>query len=156
MGFTGLIYITLLLGFTGLIYITLLLGFTGLVAEAVLDESLERSLLLLFQAGMFDPLAMQPYTKIPFETIGSPAHHALALDAARQDQFQLLHPAPPYQPFPRGKRHTRGNIWSFTVGWHECCNPTGGVGALCNIPCQARRPHVDQIKEFGGALKLPC
>ena len=25
-------------------------------------------------------------------------------------------PAPPYFPFPRGKPHTRGNIWSFTVG----------------------------------------
>ena len=25
-------------------------------------------------------------------------------------------PAPPYHPFPRVKIHTRGNIWSFTVG----------------------------------------
>ena len=31
-------------------------------------------------------------------------------------KFQLLHPAAPYYPFPRGKFHTRGNIWSFTVG----------------------------------------
>ena len=30
-----------------------------------------------------------------------------------QGQSQLL---PPYYPFPRGKLHTRGNIWSFTVG----------------------------------------
>ena len=49
--------------------------------------------------------------------------------------FQLLPPAPPYYSFPRGKNHTRGNIWSFTVGWHECCDPTGGAGALCNVPC---------------------
>ena len=28
----------------------------------------------------------------------------------------LLHPATPYYPSPRGKFHTRGNIWSFTVG----------------------------------------
>ena len=28
----------------------------------------------------------------------------------------LLPPAPPYYPFPRGKIHTRCNIWSFTVG----------------------------------------
>ena len=33
-----------------------------------------------------------------------------------QGKFQLLHPATPYYPFPRGKFHTRGNIWSFTVG----------------------------------------
>ena len=29
---------------------------------------------------------------------------------------QLLHPATPYYPFPRGNIHTMGNIWSFTVG----------------------------------------
>ena len=29
---------------------------------------------------------------------------------------QLLHPAPPYYPFPRGNFHTRGNIRGFTVG----------------------------------------
>ena len=31
-------------------------------------------------------------------------------------KYQLLPPAPPYYPFPRGNIHTRGNIWSFTVG----------------------------------------
>ena len=33
-----------------------------------------------------------------------------------QGKSQLLPPAPPYYPFPRGKFHTRGNIWSFTAG----------------------------------------
>ena len=33
-----------------------------------------------------------------------------------QGKCQLLHPAPPYYPFPRGKFHTRSNIWSLTVG----------------------------------------
>ena len=42
-----------------------------------------------------------------------------------QRKFQLLPPAPPYHPFPRVKLHTRGNIWNFTVGRHECCDPTG-------------------------------
>ena len=46
---------------------------------------------------------------------------------------QLLHPATPYYPFPRGKFHTRGNIWSFTVGWHECCDPAGVAGSLCPV-----------------------
>ena len=34
----------------------------------------------------------------------------------RQGKSQLLPPAPPYYPFPRGKVHTRGSLWSFTVG----------------------------------------
>ena len=32
-----------------------------------------------------------------------------------QGKFQPC-PAPPYYPVPRGKIHTRGNAWSFTVG----------------------------------------
>ena len=58
----------------------------------------------------------------------------------RHGKFQLLPPAPPYYPFPRGNTHTRGNIWSFTVEWHEYCDPTGGAGALCNWrwPCAQR------------------
>ena len=43
---------------------------------------------------------------------------------------QLLHPATPYYPSPRGNIHTMGNIWSFTVGRHECCDPTGVAGSL--------------------------
>ena len=43
---------------------------------------------------------------------------------------QLLHPGTPYYPFPRGNIHTMGNIWSFTVGWHECCDPAGVAGSL--------------------------
>ena len=54
-------------------------------------------------------------------------------DSCPQGKFQLLPPAPPYYLFPRGKLHTRGNVWSFNVGWHECCDPAGGVGALCNF-----------------------
>ena len=34
----------------------------------------------------------------------------------KQRKRQLPHPAPPHYPFPGGKFHTRGNIWSFTVG----------------------------------------
>ena len=33
---------------------------------------------------------------------------------------QRLHLATPYYPLPRGKFHTRGNVWGFAVG---CCTP---------------------------------
>ena len=49
----------------------------------------------------------------------------------------LPHPATPYYPSPRGKFHTRGNIWSFAVGRHECCDPAGVAGALCPL-CSTR------------------
>ena len=34
----------------------------------------------------------------------------------RHGSFQMLPPALPYYPIPRGNPHTRGNTWSFTVG----------------------------------------
>ena len=52
-----------------------------------------------------------------------------------QGKFQLLDPCAPVVPHSQRKIHTRGNIWSFTVGWHEYCDPTGGAGAVCNVPC---------------------
>ena len=42
--------------------------------------------------------------------------HLTPKDSGVLRKCQLLHPATPYYPFPRGKFHTRGNIWSFTVG----------------------------------------
>jgi beta-glucosidase len=38
---------------------------------------------------MFDPPEMDPYSKIPVESIGSPAHQKLALRAA-QESLVLL------------------------------------------------------------------
>jgi beta-glucosidase len=60
-----------------------------LVDESVLDASLHRSLGLLFEAGMFDDTKNQPYTRIPFETIGSDKHLERALDASRQAMVLL-------------------------------------------------------------------
>jgi beta-glucosidase len=60
----------------------------GLVEEAVLDASLERSMTLLLDAGMFDPLEQQPFTRIPFQAIGSEEHRAIAEEAAEQAQVR--------------------------------------------------------------------
>ena len=52
----------------------------------VLDASLERSMTLLLDAGMFDPLEGQDYTEIGFDAISSTHARELALDASRQAQ----------------------------------------------------------------------
>ena len=49
-------------------------------------------------------------------------------------QITAAAPMRPILPLYQRETHTRGNIWSFTVGWHECYDPTRGVGALFNIP----------------------
>jgi beta-glucosidase len=55
-----------------------------LISEAEIDKSLGRLLTARFRLGMFDPPEMVPYARIPFSENDSPAHRALALQAARQ------------------------------------------------------------------------
>lgn len=56
----------------------------GLLTEADLDKSLERLFEARIRLGMFDPPEQVKYAAIPFSEVGSPAHAALALKAARE------------------------------------------------------------------------
>ena len=56
----------------------------GLIAEAEIDAALRRQLTARFKLGMFDPPAMVRYAQIPYAVNDSPAHGALALEAARK------------------------------------------------------------------------
>lgn len=64
----------------------------GLATVADLEARVTRSFTLLMKAGLFDPLEMQEYTKIPFETINSDDAQAQNLDAARQGLVLLKNP----------------------------------------------------------------
>ncbi|MGH7977599.1 MAG: glycoside hydrolase family 3 C-terminal domain-containing protein, partial [Limisphaerales bacterium] len=55
-----------------------------LIGEEGIDLSVTRIMTVRYLLGLFDPPADVSYTKIPFEVIDSPAHRALALEAARQ------------------------------------------------------------------------
>jgi len=61
----------------------------GLLTEADLDRALGRLLTLRFKLGQFDPPDLVPYSKIPISENNSPAHDALALEAARQSLVLL-------------------------------------------------------------------
>jgi beta-glucosidase-like glycosyl hydrolase len=56
----------------------------GVLSMDAVDTALTHLFSVQFRLGMFDPSSMQPYTKIPASVVNSPAHQALALDAARQ------------------------------------------------------------------------
>jgi len=56
----------------------------GLVAEREIDRAVGRLLLARFRLGMFDPPEMVKYAQIPYTENESPAHAALALEAARK------------------------------------------------------------------------
>ena len=54
----------------------------GLLSQADIDVSLRRLFVARMKLGLFDPPSMVPYTSIPFSNVNSPAHQALALEAA--------------------------------------------------------------------------
>ena len=56
----------------------------NLVTEADIDTSLRRLFTARLQLGMFDPPESYAYGRIPFSEVGSPAHRAIALQAARE------------------------------------------------------------------------
>jgi len=61
----------------------------GLVSEATLDVSLKRLFTARMQLGLFDPPERVPFTKIADSELDSPAHRALALEAARKSMVLL-------------------------------------------------------------------
>ena len=64
----------------------------GLTTETELEKRITRSLTLLMNAGLFDPLENQPYTNIPFETINSKEAQFKNLEASRQGLVLLSNP----------------------------------------------------------------
>jgi beta-glucosidase len=56
----------------------------GLIREDELDGALHRLFLARFRLGLFDPPARVKYASLPFSDNMSPAHTALALQAARE------------------------------------------------------------------------
>src|SRR5580692_3029727 len=56
----------------------------GLIKESEIDVSLNRLFTARYKLGLFDPDTMNPYSGVPFSEVGSEAHHALALEAARE------------------------------------------------------------------------
>jgi beta-glucosidase len=63
----------------------------GLLAESDVDTAVRRILTIRFRLGEFDPPEANPYAGITQEVINSPAHQALAREAARRSLVLLTH-----------------------------------------------------------------
>lgn len=61
----------------------------GLVSEEDIGLAVTRLFTVRHLLGLFDPPERVPYTQIPFAVVDSPAHRALALEAARQSLVLL-------------------------------------------------------------------
>ena len=80
---------------------------TGLVTEAMLNVSVRRMLRPLFQLGLFDPIAEQPYTMLGWDDVGTAQARKLALDGARQSLVLLQNPVVKGQPVLPLLKNTR-------------------------------------------------
>jgi beta-glucosidase len=56
----------------------------NLITETEIDTAVKRLFYARFKLGMFDPAEKVPYAQIPYATVDSKEHQALALDAARK------------------------------------------------------------------------
>jgi len=61
----------------------------GLITEADVDRALERSLLMRFKLGMFDPDEMVPYASIKTDVVACPEHRKLAYKTATESVVLL-------------------------------------------------------------------
>jgi beta-glucosidase len=65
----------------------------GLITEPLIDAAVKRLFTARFRLGMFDPPSLVLYNSIPFSANDSPAHTALALNAARASMVLLKNEA---------------------------------------------------------------
>lgn len=61
----------------------------GKITEAEIDVATTRVLRSRFRLGLFDPVDMVPYNKLPPKTVGSQKHRELAAETARQSMVLL-------------------------------------------------------------------
>lgn len=61
----------------------------GLISEAEITASAVRLFTTRMKLGMFDPLSKVPWSKLPAAVVNSPAHRALALEAAEKSVVLL-------------------------------------------------------------------
>ena len=109
---------------------------SGELPQSELVARVTRSFTLLMDAGLFDPVSIQQYTKIPFETINSESAQASSLQAAIQSLVLVKNGAvgKPVLPLTKGLKlaligpHTQtqkdlaGNYFE-DIGLGTCAGP---------------------------------
>jgi beta-glucosidase len=100
----------------------------GLIDEATIDTAVKRLFTARFRLGMFDPPEQVAYAQIPYQVVDSPAHRALALQAARESIVLLKND----DILPLKK-----DIKSIAVIGPHADNLLGLLGNYHGIPSQA-------------------
>ena len=140
-----------------------------LVSETEISEAVTRILTARFLLGEFDSPTAVPYSKIPFASVNSPEHQALALDAARQSII-LLKNENDFLPLDKATLRTvavigpmadQAHLGQYSGGIYESASPLQGIAAVLGValtgagvwPDQAVQYH--QTREQTSARSLP-
>jgi beta-glucosidase len=122
----------------------------GLVSSDSIDRAVTNVLRARFRLGMFDPPEMVPYSKIPVESIGSPAHQSVALRAAQESMVLLKNDAyrnTPLLPLNRKSLHSIAVVGPYPA--------TAELGDYSGTPVHAAISPLEGIRaEAGDALNI--
>ncbi len=118
----------------------------GLLPEADVNQSLKRLLLARFRLGMFDPPSMVKYAQIPISENASPAHRALALEAARESIVLLKNER---QTLPLSK-----SLKTIAVIGPNADDRQVLLGNYNGIPANPVTPLEGIRRKLGGAVRV--
>lgn len=118
----------------------------GLLPESAINTAVTRLFTARFRLGMFDPPSKVPYAKIPFSEDDSPAHRALALDAARKAMVLLKNDA---NTLP-----LHDNIHTLAVIGPNAASLAALEGNYNAVPSHPILPVDGMIQEFGNRAKI--
>ncbi|HTV60980.1 MAG TPA: glycoside hydrolase family 3 C-terminal domain-containing protein [Verrucomicrobiae bacterium] len=136
-----------------------------LIGEDDISLAVTRLMTVRYLLGLFDPQADVPYTGIPFEVVDSPAHRALALEAARQT-LVLLKNDSQFLPLEKNAVKKIAVIGPMAGG---CLlggysgspmvqvSPYEGIAASLGVPIY--RPYIaaaEQVASGGGVRLQTC
>ncbi len=127
----------------------------GLASETAVDTAVARLFRARFRLGMFDPPARVPYAAIPPDANDSPAHRALAREAAAKS-IVLLKNDGPLLPLKAGVRRiavigpNADNLDALVANYHG--TPAAPVTPLAGLRAWAAAHGVDVAYARGADL----
>ncbi len=128
----------------------------GLVTEAEISQAVIRILTARFLLGEFDSPSRVPYHNISFDVVNSPAHQALALEAARQSML-LLKNDKDFLPLDKAKLKTiavigpmagQTHLGQYSGGTAESVSPLQGIAAVLGVPVAGAGIFPDQAVRY--------
>jgi len=118
----------------------------GILPEAAIDQAVKRLYAARLRLGLFDPPEKVPFSRVPFSENDSPAHRALALEAARKSMVLLKN--------DNGMLPLKSDIKTIAVIGPNAASLAALEGNYNAVPSDPVLP-VDGIdREFGPGTKV--